>query len=66
LEQGRTEGLEKGLLKLIELKFGKPSAQVIESIQAATSEQLEKMMEQILTVASLEELLGQDDQGPRP
>lgn len=61
-QEGREEGLAKGqqrmLLKLLQLRFGEPSAETTSRVQAATVEELEAMAERVLTAQTLEEVLG--------
>ena len=58
LQQGRQQGRAETLLKQITLKFGAPSAEhAAPIIEAATSEQLDRYLERILSAESIEELL---------
>ncbi len=60
--QGLQKGLQKGkatlLLKQVECKFGVVDEATRQRITAATSKQLERWGERILTAITLEEMLG--------
>ena len=63
-DEGRQQGLEQGrlqkhvelLMRLIRLKFGEPSAEVVARVEAASAEQLDAWTERILTAETLEAL----------
>lgn len=58
-EQGREQGEQKILLKLLRLRFGDLSEAVTTRIHAAGSTQLERWAELVLTARTLDEVLGE-------
>jgi hypothetical protein len=60
-QQGREEGRQQGealvVLRLITLKFGLPSAAVLEQIATADSQTLLRWSERILTAQTLDQVL---------
>ena len=60
-ERGRKDGREEGqrrvLLKLLGLRFGQLSPEVVALVDQAESDVLERWTERILTASSVEEVL---------
>jgi hypothetical protein len=64
-EQGRTAGLAEGraagvaatLIRQLNLKFGPLSASALARVQAASSEDLERWTDRVLTAASLDDVI---------
>ena len=57
LEKGRVEGLAATLEKLLTLKFGKLSPAHLQRLRAASSEELERWVERVLSADTIEAVL---------
>jgi hypothetical protein len=56
-ERARTETLARTVLKQLELKFGSLGSETVERVQQSTVEQLDTMVERVLTAKSVDEVV---------
>jgi len=59
IEQGRREGQQHSLLRLLRRRFGELPAGYVEEINTATYEQLNQWLDRLFAGSSLEDLLGE-------
>ena len=58
IARGRTEGRRETLRKLLELKFGPISAELVAVVQSAEAPELERYLERVLTADSPDAVFG--------
>jgi predicted transposase YdaD len=58
LQEGRQEGMQQSLLRLLSMKFGAPSADVLDRVRAAEPEQLEAWIARVLFAESSSAVFG--------
>ena len=57
-EKARSETLARIVLKQLELKFGPLGPEMLEQVRHSTIEQMDAMVERILTANSIDDVLG--------